>query len=129
MGETAGIDEDVTLYHGVTLGGVSWNKGKRHPTLGNRVVVGAGAKILGPFTVGADARVGSNSVVVKEVPPGATVVGIPARIVHEAAEPSEAVAAIARKMGFDRSEEPKSELPSLNHISYAHFCMKKKKIK
>src|SRR3546814_9559010 len=101
MGETAGIDEDVTLYHGVTLGGVSWNKGKRHPTLGNRVVVGAGAKILGPFTVGADARVGSNSVVVKEVPPGATVVGIPARIVHEAAEPSAAVAAIARKMGFD----------------------------
>src|SRR3546814_1630617 len=69
-------------------------------SLGNRVVVGAGAKILGPFTVGADARVGSNSVVVKEVPPGATVVGIPARIVHEAAEPSEAVAAIARKMGF-----------------------------
>src|SRR3546814_21072365 len=67
----------------------------------SRVVGGACAKILGPFTVGADARVGANSVVVKEVPPGATVVGIPARIVHEAAEPSEAVAAIARKMGFD----------------------------
>ncbi len=101
IGETAEIGEDVTLYHGVTLGGVSWNKGKRHPTLGNRVVVGAGAKILGPFTVGAGARVGSNSVVVKAVPPGATVVGIPARIVHEAAEPSPAVAEIARKMGFD----------------------------
>jgi serine O-acetyltransferase len=101
IGETAEIGEDVTLYHGVTLGGVSWNKGKRHPTLGDRVVVGAGAKILGPFTVGAGARVGSNSVVVKEVPPGATVVGIPARVVHESAEPSQAVAAIARKMGFD----------------------------
>jgi serine O-acetyltransferase len=101
IGETAEIGDDVTLYHGVTLGGVSWNKGKRHPTLGDRVVVGAGAKILGPFTVGAGARVGSNSVVVKEVPPGATVVGIPARVVREAAEPSEAVAAMARKMGFD----------------------------
>src|SRR3546814_2058338 len=84
-------------------------------SLGNRVVVGAGAKILGPFTVGADARVGSNSVVVKEVPPGATVVGIPARIVHEAAEPSE------------RSEEHTSELQSLMRISYAVFCLKKKK--
>ena len=80
---------------------MSWNRGKRHPTLGDRVVVGAGAKILGPFTVGAGARVGSNSVVVKEVPPGATVVGIPARIVREQAEPSAAVAAIAQKMGFD----------------------------
>ena len=101
IGETAEIGDDVTLYHGVTLGGVSWNRGKRHPTLGNRVVVGAGAKILGPFTVGAGARVGSNSVVVKEVPPGATVVGIPARIVREQDEPSAAVTAIAQKMGFD----------------------------
>lgn len=82
IGETAEIGDDCTLYHGVTLGGVSWNKGKRHPTLGNNVTVGAGAKILGPFTVGAGARIGSNSVVVKEVPPGATVVGIPARIVE-----------------------------------------------
>src|SRR5581483_12345473 len=73
IGETAEIGDDVTLYQGVTLGGVSWNKGKRHPTLGNNVVVGAGAKILGPFTVGDNARVGSNSVVVHEVPPGATV--------------------------------------------------------
>lgn len=101
IGETAHIGDDVTLYHGVTLGGVSWNKGKRHPTLGNGVVVGAGAKILGPFTVGANARVGSNSVVVKEVPPGATVVGIPARVVHEQAAPSDKVVEIARKMGFD----------------------------
>src|SRR5262245_25761213 len=91
IGETAEIGDDVTLYHGVTLGGVSWNKGKRHPTLGNNVVVGAGAKILGPFTVGDNARVGSNSVVVKAVPAGATVVGIPARIVeHDRAEAARA---------------------------------------
>jgi len=83
IGETAEIGDDCTLYHGVTLGGVSWNKGKRHPTLGKGVVVGAGAKILGPFDVGDGARIGSNSVVVKAVPPGATVVGIPARIVED----------------------------------------------
>src|SRR5258706_15911598 len=82
IGETAEIGDDCTLYHGVTLGGVSWNQGKRHPSLGRGVVVGAGAKILGPFTVGEGAKVGSNSVVVKPVPPGATVVGIPARIVE-----------------------------------------------
>jgi serine O-acetyltransferase len=82
IGETAEIGEDCTLYHGVTLGGVSWNQGKRHPTLGKGVVVGAGAKILGPFVVGDGAKVGSNSVVVKPVPAGATVVGIPARIVE-----------------------------------------------
>ncbi|HRE13755.1 MAG TPA: serine O-acetyltransferase [Usitatibacteraceae bacterium] len=83
IGETAEIGDDCTLYHGVTLGGVSWNKGKRHPTLGKGVVVGAGAKILGPFEVGDGAKVGSNSVVVKAVPAGATVVGIPARIVED----------------------------------------------
>ena len=83
IGETAEIGDDCTLYHGVTLGGVSWNKGKRHPTLGAGVVVGAGAKILGPFEVGAGAKIGSNSVVVKAVPAGATVVGIPARIVED----------------------------------------------
>ena len=82
IGETAEIGDDCTLYHGVTLGGVSWDKGKRHPTLGDGVTVGAGAKILGPFMVGAGAKIGSNSVVVKEVPPGATMVGIPARIVE-----------------------------------------------
>ncbi len=82
IGETAEVGDDCTLYHGVTLGGVAWNKGKRHPTLGAGVTVGAGAKILGPFLVGAGARIGSNSVVVKEVPAGATVVGIPARIVE-----------------------------------------------
>ncbi len=77
IGETAEIGDDVTLYQGVTLGGTTWNKGKRHPTLGDGVVVGAGAKVLGPFTVGAGAKVGSNAVVTKAVPPGATVVGIP----------------------------------------------------
>ena len=83
IGETAEIGDDCTLYHGVTLGGVSWNQGKRHPTLGKGVVVGAGAKILGPFIVGDGAKVGSNSVVVKAVPAGATVVGIPARVVEK----------------------------------------------
>ena len=101
IGETAEIGDDVTLYQGVTLGGTSWAKGKRHPTLGNNVVVGAGAKILGPFTVGDNARVGSNAVVVREVPAGATVVGIPARVVQEVRPPSEKVVAIAKKMGFD----------------------------
>ena len=85
IGETAEIGDDCTLYHGVTLGGTSWNKGKRHPTLGNGVVLGAGAKILGPITVGDRARVGSNAVVVKDVPPGATAIGIPARIIAEQA--------------------------------------------
>ncbi len=82
IGETAEIGDDCTLYHGVTLGGTSWNKGKRHPTLGNGVVVGAGAKILGPITVGDGAKIGSNAVVVKEVPAGATAIGIPARIIE-----------------------------------------------
>ncbi len=83
IGETAEIGDDVTLYHGVTLGGTSWKEGKRHPTLGNRVVVGAGAKILGPILVGDGAKIGSNAVVVKNVPAGATAAGIPARILDE----------------------------------------------
>ncbi len=91
IGETAEIGDDVTLYHGVTLGGTTWNKGKRHPTLGDGVVVGAGAKILGAIVIGAAARVGANSVVVKEVPPGRTVVGIPARVVGERAAPPRAL--------------------------------------
>ncbi|MBS0370731.1 MAG: serine O-acetyltransferase [Proteobacteria bacterium] len=82
IGETAEIGHDVTLYHGVTLGGTSWRKGKRHPTLSSGVVVGAGAKILGPITIGERVRVGANSVVVKDVPADRTVVGIPGRIVR-----------------------------------------------
>lgn len=82
IGETAEIGDDCTLYHGVTLGGTSWNKGKRHPTLGEGVVIGAGAKVLGPITVGAHAKIGSNAVVVKDVPPNATAIGIPARVIE-----------------------------------------------
>ena len=77
IGETAEIGADVTLYHGVTLGGTSLNKGKRHPTLGDRVVVGAGAKVLGAITIGADTRIGANAVVVKSVPENSVVVGVP----------------------------------------------------
>ncbi len=102
IGETAEIADDVTLYHGVTLGGTSWYKGKRHPTLENGVVVGAGAKILGPIVVGAGARIGSNSVVTRAVPAGATMVGNPARIVAKGIDPhEEAKKDIARRMGFD----------------------------
>ncbi|MDA0237176.1 MAG: serine O-acetyltransferase [Proteobacteria bacterium] len=80
IGETSIIGDDCTLYHGVTLGGTTWDKGKRHPTLGDGVVIGAGAKVLGPVTIGANAKVGSNAVVVRDVPNGATAIGIPARI-------------------------------------------------
>jgi serine O-acetyltransferase len=86
VGETAEIGDDVTLYHGVTLGGVSWAPGKRHPTLENGVLVGAGAKILGPITVGAGARIGANSVVIEDVPPEMTVVGIPGKVVKASAD-------------------------------------------
>ena len=79
IGETAVVGDDVTLYHGVTLGGVTWAPGKRHPTVEDGVVIGAGAQVLGPITVGRNARIGANAVVLKDVPPGATMVGIPAR--------------------------------------------------
>jgi serine O-acetyltransferase len=98
IGETSEIGDDCTLYHGVTLGGTSWQKGKRHPTLGNGVVVGAGAKILGPITVGDGAKVGSNAVLVKDVPAGATAVGIPARILDDATK--NAREQTAEKLGF-----------------------------
>ncbi|HSH54482.1 MAG TPA: serine O-acetyltransferase [Methylotenera sp.] len=84
IGETAVVGDDCTMYHGVTLGGTSWNKGKRHPTLENGVVIGAGAKVLGPIVIGAGAKIGSNAVVVKDVPANATAVGIPARILEDA---------------------------------------------
>jgi serine O-acetyltransferase len=83
IGETAEIGADVTIYQGVTLGGTSLEKVKRHPTVGDRVVIGSGAKVLGPFTVGAGSRIGSGSVVVKEVPPNSVVVGIPGRVTHK----------------------------------------------
>lgn len=83
IGETAEIGDNVTLYHGVTLGGVTWDKVKRHPTVEDNVVIGSGSKVLGPFVVGKGAKIGSNSVVVKEVPQNATVVGIPGRVVMQ----------------------------------------------
>src|SRR4029453_10783409 len=98
IGETAEIGDDFTLYHGVTLGGTSWNKGKRHPTLARGVVIGAGAKILGPILVGDGAKIGSNAVVVRDVPPGATAVGIPARIVT--VDDQQRREAQATKIGF-----------------------------
>lgn len=79
IGETAEIGDDVLLYHGVTLGGTGKDKGKRHPTLGNNVVIGAGAKVLGPIYIGSNSKIGANSVVLKDVPDGATAVGIPAK--------------------------------------------------
>jgi serine O-acetyltransferase len=98
IGETAEIKDDCTLYHGVTLGGTSWNKGKRHPTLERGVVIGAGAKVLGPITLFEGAKVGSNAVVVRDVPPGATAVGIPARIIESGRDTVRE--AKAEKMGF-----------------------------
>jgi serine O-acetyltransferase len=98
IGETAVIGDDCTLYHGVTLGGTSWKKGKRHPTLENGVVIGAGAKVLGPITIGAEAKIGSNAVVVKDVPTGATAVGIPARILDQ--EKTQQRDDMAQKLGF-----------------------------
>ena len=98
IGETAVIGDDCTLYHGVTLGGTSWNKGKRHPTLEQGVVIGAGAKVLGPITIGKGAKIGSNAVVVKDVPENATAVGIPARILEQ--ETNKQRDEMAEKIGF-----------------------------
>ena len=99
IGETAEIGMDVTFYHGVTLGGTSLEKGKRHPTIGNRVVVGAGAKILGAITIGDDSRIGANAVVVKSVPDNSVVVGVPGQVVKRS-HPHQA-----------------SDAPDLNHAS------------
>jgi serine O-acetyltransferase len=103
IGETAVIGDDCTLYHGVTLGGTSWQKGKRHPTLLDDVVVGAGAKVLGPIVIGRGARIGSNAVVVRDVPDASTVVGVPGRLIErkDAVVDTEHREKIASKMGFD----------------------------
>ncbi len=101
IGETAEIGDDCSLYHGVTLGGTSWSPGKRHPTLKNNVVVGAGAKILGPITIAEGARIGSNAVVVKDVPENTTVVGVPGREVLKSDVTQQNREKIANKMGFD----------------------------
>ncbi|MET0066030.1 MAG: serine O-acetyltransferase [Candidatus Thiodiazotropha sp.] len=121
IGETAIIGDDCTLYHGVTLGGTSWQKGKRHPTLGNNVVVGAGAKVLGPIEVGEGARIGSNAVVVKDVPPGATVVGVPGKLITpKEQEPGGHREAIAKKIGFDAYGATKD---ATDPVAHAINCM------
>ena len=109
IGETVEIGDDVTVYQGVTLGGTSLEHGKRHPTIGDRVVIGAGAKVLGPIRVGSDARIGANSVVLRDVPVGAVVVGVPGQIISRT-EPIEALAA-------ERFEAPSSDPVSVSLAS------------
>ena len=101
IGETAEIGDDCTLYHGVTLGGTSWRAGKRHPTLKNNVVVGAGAKVLGPIVLEEGVRIGSNAVVTKDVEADSTVVGVPGRLIHKTDDQEKKRHHIASKMGFD----------------------------
>ena len=109
IGETAEIGDDVSIYHGVTLGGTTWQKGKRHPTLGNNVVIGAGAKVLGPITIGEGSRVGCNAVVVKDTPPGATVVGVPGHVIVKRDDDDKSAQreAMAKKIGFTAYGESK----------------------
>lgn len=109
IGETAEIGDDVSMYHGVTLGGTTWNKGKRHPTLEDNVLVGAGAKILGPITIGECARIGSNSVVSKDVPANATVVGVPGHIIvkKDIGDKEAQREAMAKKIGYEAYAESK----------------------
>ena len=106
IGETAIIGDDVIIYQQVTLGGVSTSKGKRHPTLENNVVIGAGAKVLGNITIGANSKVGANSVVVKDVPPGSTAIGIPARVL---------------KRGFDKAPLSHNKIPDVNKEIFAYL--------
>ena len=103
IGETSVIGDDVTVYHDVTLGGVTWSPGKRHPTVGDGVVIGAGAQVLGPITVGRDARIGANAVVLKDVAPGASMVGIPAR-------PAGPTVAKAEASSFDAYGTPSPDI-------------------
>jgi len=118
IGETAEIGEDCTLYHGVTLGGTSWQKGKRHPTLGNDVVVGAGAKVLGPIIIGSGARIGSNAVVIKPVPEGATVVGIPGRVIGVDAQYKKHHKDLINKKIFDAYGIPQ-DMPDVDPMVHA----------
>lgn len=104
IGETAELGDDVSIYQGVTLGGTSWQQGKRHPTIGNNVILGAGAKVIGAITVGDGARIGSNAVVVKTVLPQTTVVGIPARTVRT------------------QNQEPQPAVPSFNAYAQSADC-------
>ena len=121
IGETAELGDDVTLYHGVTLGGTSWKKGKRHPTLGKGVVIGAGAKVLGPIHIGDGAKIGSNAVVVKDVPAGATAVGIPARILDgEQAEKRENQATIMGFSAYAISEDMNDPMVKAVHSLLDH---------
>lgn len=129
IGETAEIGNDVTLYHGVTLGGVSWNNGKRHPTLEDGVIVGAGAKVLGPFTVGKGAKIGSNAVVVKAVPAGATMVGSAARMISdhhdEKGNPliSSTDNSVAKKEDklSDKQTEAKTKRPTIRETAFQAY--------
>jgi len=135
IGETTTIGDDCTLYHGVTLGGTSWDKGKRHPTLCNDVVVGAGAKVLGPITLENGSRVGSNAVVVKDVPESCTVVGIPGRVISNPERSAQAKQGqddkkshpndekrehMAKKIGFD-AYGTSSDMP--DPVAHAINCM------
>jgi serine O-acetyltransferase len=106
IGETAEIGDDVTIYQGVTLGGVSLAKGKRHPTIESGVVLGSGAKILGNITVGANSKVGANSVVIKNVPPDSTAVGVPARVI---------------KKGMDKSPFAHDKLPNIDNEIFKYL--------
>jgi serine O-acetyltransferase len=122
IGETSVIGDDCTLYHGVTLGGTSWQKGKRHPTLQDDVIVGAGAKVLGPIAVGRGARIGSNAVVVRDVPANSTVVGVPGRLIEGQRDlvDTEHREKIASKMGFD-AYGATSDAP--DPVAHAINCM------
>lgn len=114
IGETAELGDDVSIYQGVTLGGTSWSAGKRHPTIGHRVIIGAGAKILGDIVVGDDARVGSNAVVVKNVAAKTTVVGIPARTVNKAEDKDKYTSFEAYAQCHDMTDPVMNMLTTLN---------------
>ena len=114
IGETAIVGNDVLLFHGVTLGGTTMSQGKRHPTVGDRVVIGAGAKVLGAVHIGSDARIGANAVVVKDVPDGATAIGIPA-VIRDHPKPKEAYTAASAVDQGDSHRHPLPDYPQVPH--------------